>query len=396
VHPESTNQVLTTERTCRGTSKQGDAALAHLPDWALVLSTYRRPDVLMLCLRAALEQTRAPSEVIVVDASPDWLASRAAVMAEVAPLRPGARWHYVEAERRSLPAQRNQGIALATAPILFMIDDDSLMYPDCAAEILKVYAADTQRKIAGVGAQEVAAPPPASWLVDLLDAGGDGNAPPARVGDSASESPARLRRRLRWNLAQLFDRGPGSFLPYEGRWPDKSLPRECAHLRVSPARALNGFRMTFRREVITSEGFLGWFIGYAPLEDLDATYRASRHGVLVNAHAARLCHLVHHAARPNHYSVAAQWVMSSAVLHAVFGHDRQALARAWRRRVRRFLLLELVKDLAKRRFTLPNFRGILHGARHLSQIYRMTPDELRRWYPRVQSALMNFREEAQD
>src|SRR6185312_14717864 len=104
-----------------------------LPAWALVLSTYRRPDVLALCLRAALEQTRPPREVIIVDASPDWRASRDHVMAEIAPLRPGVRWQYVEAERRSLPAQRNQGIALSTAPILFMIDDDSLMYPDCAA-----------------------------------------------------------------------------------------------------------------------------------------------------------------------------------------------------------------------------------------------------------------------
>lgn len=347
----------------------------------------------MLCLRAALEQTRPPSEVIVVDASPDWQASRAAVMAEVAPLRPGVRWRYVEAERRSLPAQRNQGIALATAPILFMIDDDSLMYPDCAAEILKVYAADTRRQVAGVGAQEVAAPPPAPWLLDLLNLGKGAGAPSGAAARQASDSPARLRQRLRWNLAQLFDRGPGSFLPYDGAWPDQSLPAECAHLHVSAAKALNGFRMTFRREVIKSEGFLGWFIGYAPLEDLDGTYRASRHGVLVNAHEAKLCHLVHHAARPNHYSVAAQWVMSSAVLHAVFGQDREALSRAWRRRVRRFLLLELVKDLAKRRFTLPNFRGILHGARHLSQIHRMTPEELRAWYPRVQSALMNVRQQ---
>src|SRR5205823_1396812 len=108
--------------------------------------------------------------------------------------------------------------------------------------------------------------------------------------------------------------GPESFLPYEGKWPGHAIPPECAHLDLSPAKALNGFRMTFRREVIASEGFLGWFIGYAPLEDLDATYRASRHGVLVNAHAARLCHLTHHAARPNQYSVAAQWVMSNAVL----------------------------------------------------------------------------------
>jgi hypothetical protein len=80
--------------------------------------------------------------------------------------------------------------------------------------------------------------------------------------------------------------------------------------------------------------------------------------------------------------------MSNAVLQAVFGSDRPALARAWRRRVKRFLILELIKDVAKGRVTLPTFRGILHGARRLRQIYAMTPDELERWYPRVQAELM--------
>jgi GT2 family glycosyltransferase len=358
-----------------------------LPAWALVLCTYRRPDILALCLRAALAQTRPPAEVIVVDASPAWQTSRDRVLTDIAPTLPGVRWRYVEAARRSLPAQRNQGMALATAPILFMIDDDSLMYPDCAEQILRVYAADTERRVAGVGAAERRVPPDLEPRREASAAPTPG--PEAGNHDRAPAAAPTLSRRLRWNVARFFDRGPESFLPYDGRWPDHAVPPQCANLDVSPARALNGFRMTFRRDVIATERFLGWFVGYAPLEDLDASHRASRHGVLLNAHTARLCHLTHHAARPNHYAVAAQWVMSNAVLHAVFGHDRPALARTWRRRVRRFLLLELVKDLAKRRFTLPNFRGVLHGHRRLAQIDTMTPAQLQQWYPEVQSTLMN-------
>jgi glycosyltransferase involved in cell wall biosynthesis len=372
---------------------------APLPAWGLVLSTYKRRDVLMLCLQAALAQTRPPAEVVIVDASTDWRETRAQVIAELAPARPGVRWHYVEAERRSLPAQRNQGIALSTAPILFMIDDDSLMYPDCAEQILRVYAADRGRQIAGVGAVEAGSAPPRAGDPAThagLGAAGDEAGPAARRGGRAwSAGPVgpqnavgRFRTLVRWNVAQLFDRGPESFLPYRGSWDDWPVPADVAHLDVSPARALNGFRMTFRRDVIAREGFVGWFVGYAPLEDLDASHRASRHGMLVNAHGARLCHLTHPSGRQNHFSVAAQWVMSNAVLQAVFGNDRPALARAWRRRVTRFLILEMIKDVAKGRVTLPTFRGILHGARHLRAIYAMTPGELERWYPRVQAALM--------
>jgi GT2 family glycosyltransferase len=347
-----------------------------LSAWALVISTHRRREALMLCLQAALAQTRPPAEVIIVDASPDWHETRQQVLDEIAPLSPQARWEYVQAKRPSLPSQRNQGIALATAPILFMIDDDSLMYPDCAEEILKVYAADTDQRIAGVGAAEVAAPP-----------GTD-----ADFGDAHTEQPApwalqRLRNALRWNVAQFFDRGPNSFLPYDGKWPDAAIPQSCAHLDLAPARALNGFRMTFRRQAIAPGGFVDWFVGYAPLEDMDGSHRASRHGMLVNSNRARLCHLTFRGGRPTHYSAAAQWVMSGAVLHTVFASNRPAMARAWRQRVNRFLLLELAKDLAKGRLSLPGFRGILHGSRHLRQIYSMTPDQLEQWYPRVQKSL---------
>lgn len=358
--------------------KAGPYGEAELPAWALVLCTYRRRDVLMLCLQAALGQTSPPVEVIIVDASADWEATRDRVMAEIVPLLPGIRWQYVESERRSLPAQRNQGISLASAPILFMIDDDSMMYPDCAEEILRVYAADVDRKIAGVGAAEVANPPFAEYEPSYAP----GTAP-------VPGALQRLRTLLRWNVAKFFDRGPTSFVPYEGKWLDQPIPQNCAHLDLSHARSLNGFRMTFRRDAIASGGLAGWFVGYAPLEDLDGSHRASRHGALVNANQARLCHLTFRGGRPSHYSATAQWVMSGAVLQSVFGNNRAALARAWRRQVNRFLLLELAKDLAKGRLSLPAFRGILHGSRKLGQIYSMTPDQPEAWYPPVQASLVN-------
>ena len=79
---------------------------------------------------------------------------------------------------------------------------------------------------------------------------------PSSAGGAATKAPPgpihRIRRKVRWNVAKIFDRGPESFLPYDGRWNQPPVPAEFAQLDLSTARALNGFRMTFRREVIIS------------------------------------------------------------------------------------------------------------------------------------------------
>src|SRR5438046_10167125 len=106
--------------------------------WSLVIATYNRQDVLPRCLALAARQTRPPLEIIVVDASPDWAATRARVLTTLAVPHPPIRWEYVQACRRSGSAQRNQGVRLSRADIVFLIDDDSLMYPDRAEQILRV------------------------------------------------------------------------------------------------------------------------------------------------------------------------------------------------------------------------------------------------------------------
>ena len=72
----------------------------HL-SWALVIATFKRAHILPRCLKFAALQTAPPSEIIVVDASPDWAATRAAVMSDLASQHEGIRWIYVEAERPS-------------------------------------------------------------------------------------------------------------------------------------------------------------------------------------------------------------------------------------------------------------------------------------------------------
>jgi GT2 family glycosyltransferase len=358
--------------------KTGKQAAAP-PTWGLVICTYRRGEVLLRCLRAAMRQTVLPAEVIVVDASPDWELTRDLAIREVK----GVRCEYVHAAAARLPAQRNQGIALATADVLFLIDDDSILYPDCAQEILKVYAADSERKIAAVGAMPVPAPPD--------EEGVPAQASPTNWITVKTSRWGRMVLRLRHWLAKGFDRGEDSFVPYGGTWPKQSIPASCAGLDLQPAKALNGFRMTFRREVIAHVGFVGMLVGSAPFEDIEASHRASRYGAVVNARRARLCHLAWSSGRLNYFSLGALWVMNAAVLHVLHGQDQKQLERIWRRRTFWGMCFELLKDLLKRRRGFPGFAGIRAGRRMLGKIYATTPQRLERWYPRVQRRVCGWR-----
>ncbi len=355
-----------------------------LPTWGLVIATYRRGEVLLRCLRAATRQTVPPAEVIVVDASPDWETTRDHVMREIAAAAPHVRWEYAHAQAARLPAQRNQGIALARADVLFLIDDDSILYHDCAQEILNVYAADTQYQIAAVGAMPVPQPP-------------DGEGVPVQASPTNWITPRTnwLQRTLlawRYRLAQGFDRGEDSFVPYTGAWPHQHIPPNLAHLDIQPAKALNGFRMTFRREVIAKVGFVGMLVGSAPFEDIEATHRATQYGAVVNARRARLCHLAWSSGRLNHFSLGALWTMNGAVLQVLHGQDKRQLERIWRKRTRRAMFFELLKDILKRRKGYPGFAGIRTGRRMLNRIYSMPPDRLYRWYPRIQRRTSAWRD----
>src|SRR5262249_52513802 len=148
-------------------------------------------------------------EIIVVDASPGWEKTRDDVLANLAAAHPEIRWNYVAAEKRSSAAQRNQGIRLATADVLLLIDDDSLMYPDCAEQILRIYEADPEGVVAGVNAMHVPVPPddPQDALAQK----------PSEHGTTKHYSP--VARAIRGLL-----RADDLFVPYDADFPQHPLP----------------------------------------------------------------------------------------------------------------------------------------------------------------------------
>jgi GT2 family glycosyltransferase len=105
---------------------------------AVVVPTYRRPDLLRRCLTSLREQTVSASsfEIAVVDdasadATPDVLRAAAEQM-------PNLVWAS-QPRNRGPAAARNRAVAMTSAPLVLFIDDDVVAAPDLVATHLRLH-----------------------------------------------------------------------------------------------------------------------------------------------------------------------------------------------------------------------------------------------------------------
>lgn len=344
---------------------------ANALTWALVVPTYMREDILPRCLRLGAAQTRSPLEIIVVNSSPGWERKRECIFRDIASRWPGIRWRYLGAERRSLTSQRNQGVRAASADVVFLFDDDSLMYPDCAAEIMRVYDADSGRSVVGVNATNVADPDAASGIQASA---------PTEFRTAKNYGP--IARSVRSVL-----RADDIFIPYDRSFPAHPLPTAVAALPVDRWPMGAGWGMTFRREICLAEPFEEILINYAAGEDSDMSYRASRRGVYVGARHARLCHLGAASGRAPTFVWAVFNMLNPVALHALYSDDRRRSRILHRRMLTRRVLIGAAKDVYYRRWTMPTARGALLALSMVGTVFRKSERELRTWYPQFQAAL---------
>jgi glycosyltransferase involved in cell wall biosynthesis len=348
--------------------------------WGLVIATYQREKILPECLQLAVEQTRKPTEVIIVDASDSWETTRDFVMVNIAAAHPDIHWVYVSAKQRGLPLQRNQGLELASADVVFLIDDDSLMYPTCAEEIMYLYEADTQGLIQGVQAT-LAEQPPSNIVVQ----------------DSAKSVGWRREDRwlpwigglqqLVWKYLFLMDTKQ-LCVPYYGGFPKYEVPSFVTEADAYPIEIFHGCRMTFRREVILKERFEPMLLYYALNEDMDASYRVSRHGLMVESQASKLHHFQSNSGRLSRFTVSVLSATNQAVCIRRYSDNLK------RDRIRfyiltcRRVLAELFKDTLSRRWSLPQMRGLLVALQITPKLFSLSDEELAEWYPRFQETFV--------
>jgi GT2 family glycosyltransferase len=337
--------------------------------WSLVISTYNREETLLRCLRLGAEQTRRPSEIVVVDSSSGWDKTRDRVQSELGAKYPGIVWKYRQARKRALPVQRNQGIAEAEGDVLFLIDDDSLMYADCAEKIMQVYEADRDAAIIGVGAQHVPEPPDTGTAAD------------PEFGATKTYGPVA-------KLVRTALRANDLFVPYDAEWSHRPIPEAVKHLPIERWWLAAGWGMTFRREVCLREPFDEILLYYAAGEDSDMSYRATRHGAYVCRLDARLCHIGARSGRLPPSKLSTLQALNTLVLHRIYTTNVDRGRRLERRLIARRAVIALVKDLKNRRLQLPEARGWVRGLRMLDDVFDRDKASLRAWYPGFQQALL--------
>jgi glycosyltransferase involved in cell wall biosynthesis len=234
--------------------------------WALAIATYNRPEELRQSVLCAIEQTRPPCEVIIVDSSPSQPSSQQDIYDLVLQSGANISVHYLRSPVAQQTIQRNLAIDASSADVLFMIDDDAYMYPGCAEKVMSVFEADACKQIAAVGPAP-AANPPAS-----------GGEAPRMLG-----VPLPRQQAVRWAYA-LFELW---YWPHKQHYPHFDLP--ATPLPIRRAQIIHGYRMVVRRDIASTCRF-DENLAAGLHEDLDASYRFAQQGALVDLELPLIYH----------------------------------------------------------------------------------------------------------
>ena len=344
-------------------------------DWTLVICTLDRFAVLRQALRTAVSQSRLPKQIIIVDASSNWAQCRDEVQREFGSLQPSIEWIYLASEQRSLTHQRNVGLRSCTSEIVFLLDDDSFMFPDCAAEILAVYEQDVAHRIGGVSAMLS----PENPLLQTNEARELVSAGAVRSYSWFSDFIHSF-----WDQHKLF-------IPYDGHYH-----RYAGELgldpHVSTELLFHGCRMTFRASAVSEAGGCEEvLIRQCFAEDIDLSYRVSRRHAIVLNRKALLFHALTAGARAGKDTQATLVILNAVVLYRLHasrkaGRNRVAYGFALRR-----LVVELLRDAIKPWRGFPNTRGVLRALGKMPAVLGRNDAELRRDYPAIQREIMGHR-----
>ena len=244
-------------------------------EFDIVIATKDRPAALRASIPSMVGQSRKPRAIIIVDSSVDHSATRDVVSETT---KCCSAKIIVINSLPGLTRQRNIGLKQVTTPIVMFPDDDSILFPDTAESIMRVYERDTEKKVAAVCAAE--SPTPPSGILEVLLATYQMSMT-HRIMQRIGHTRARLER---WAFPDPFILC-GRAMREIYLEPDWFLSENAVVVEW-----MTGFRMSFRTEVIRRYGFDENFGGYALFEDVDASFNAMKSGLVVGARNAQIYH----------------------------------------------------------------------------------------------------------
>jgi GT2 family glycosyltransferase len=245
-----------------------------LEDCCAVIPTFKRADeihdlVELLAARAGDELADTPSEVVIIDGTPDDSIEKRLLRFRHQDLPFELRYARTPA---GLTRQRNFGIDLCSKAHVFFLDDDSRPEPGYFRTVREIFAADTERRVGAVGGY---------------------------VLDGSSRAP-RIPFRWRFRMAVgLAPRIGAMRYSHSGTAIPRCFLQEFKGVRE--VDTLPGCAMTFRREVLEQERFSEFFSGYSQGEDLEMCLRVGRRWKVLLAGEARLLHVTAPGGRPTSF-----------------------------------------------------------------------------------------------
>lgn len=279
----------------------------------VVIVTRNRPEALRQSLPPLIAQSQRPQRIVVIDSSDDPDPVQQIVAQQAMPIA-------YEHTARGSGYQRNFGLQHVTAPVVFLPADTTLCRPCTAEAMMHLYSRDPDHRIAGV----CAGVRPSS------------NAPFAA-------------------LARILGRAHAP--------PDWLAQEDAAPVPWMPAAA-----MSFRTDAIVDDGFEEAFRSHGIHEDVDASFKALRHGVLVAANRARVS-----CALPGRIDPFNNALMSMLNCAFVMARHSAALpeAQAMRRRTKAFAMAQAARLVPKlgRRNARAKFRGTRGAIRVIDQLF---------------------------
>ncbi len=322
-------------------------------DFDIVIATRNRQKALPLSVSLMLSQHRLPGRLIIVDASDDPGSVKQSLEGCIERSRARVDLDFLH----SAPGtshQRNLGLKRVSAPVVLLPDDDALWYPGLADAVMRIYERDTDGLIGGVGAIEEGRPPPGVF---------DGGRPEYRMS---------VRDRLKGSIGRLVDALEAACFPdplyLEGsdRARLRPVPGWLPEEDALPGNNLEGFRMSFRTQLILERGFDEALGRYALFEDHDACLHVLEHHALVNATDARVCHYRSPEQRVGGLEWGVMHVLNRAYI--VLKHSPPgSRARRYLRRFCRFKLARLAVQ-AGTSYGVERVRGAARGMRLLGAL----------------------------
>ncbi|EGK84340.1 glycosyltransferase family 2 protein [Microcoleus vaginatus PCC 9802] len=341
--------------------------------WSLVVCTLNRREILLKCLEATLKQSRQPQQMIIVDASDEWQESKKSIANSLGATLLEPEFIYIGSEIKSLTHQRNVGLKFCRSDVVFFIDDDAFMYADYAEKVMQIYEMDEKGLIGGIMGVLADSEPDKDETSDAVSQAISSDSGIKRLKNSFSNYLSQF-----WYQTELL-------IPYNGQYYNYNMGATFGPDLVADIALLHGCRMTFRTNIVREVGGFNEILTRGAIaEDSDLSYRISQKYALVVAFPAKICHLQTQVERLNRFKNVQLGILNAVALFLLNNNFKSGIRLAVYRFALTRLLLEFCRDCFKPQRGFVQTRGALAAMKVIPQIFSMTPEQLRTWYPSFQ------------